>query len=290
MMTAIAHARDTSQGHRTRRTRLFQPSSIAECPNWRYLIAHHLAHEADDQFPEHPDPWINDTAELLYVGLHKVPDFTGTWRQRYIRDTLRLWQQGGLVVNVLECFLAGGFSLDEIVIRCSVERGPLEAYAAVLCDVGDDLRRRGWAGLRLNPISGGRGQVGAIATCLQSNFFFGAAECVAGVVDALCRVEGPTLADGLPPQGTLEFLREFGLRGGFARALLTRSKKNCQLMQQFEEAQSGVTPGMPMNPAAIDVGLQILRRVKITSALQKEIANLREFCRTGPQAAMHVDG
>ncbi len=69
----------------------------------------------------------------------------------------------------------------------------------------------------------------------------------------LCRVEGPTLADGLPPQGTLEFLREFGIRGGFARALLTRSKKNSELMQQFEEALSGVAPSTPMTLEAIDI-------------------------------------
>ncbi len=170
-MTTTAPQRDTAQAPYTRRTSLFRPTSIDECPNWRYLIAHHVANEAEDQPPQHPDPCINDTAELIYVGLHKVPDFTGTLRQWYIRDALMLWQHRPMVVKVLESYLAGGFTSDDIVSRCNIKRDMLEAYAAVLCDVDDHRRRQSWAGLQMNPLNRGRGQVGAIASVLQSTFF-----------------------------------------------------------------------------------------------------------------------
>lgn len=257
---------------------LFQPTTLEDCPNWRYLVAHQLAHEADAQLPLHPDPWIQDTAELLYVVRHKVPDFQGTWRQRHIRDALLLPQKGALIIQVLECRLAGEESLADVASKCTIDKNTLEAYSAVICDLSSQVRSQAWAGRQMNPLKLASGHAGLLARLLLNALLFGAVEGLDAAIDVVCGLDGPTLADGLPLQSSPEFPQEFDIRSGLAQALLPHNKKNFELVSRFEEVRNVAGEATSMSLESIDLGLQILRRATITQALQREISQLRVFC------------
>jgi len=258
------------------------PPSMEEYPNWRYLIAEQLAQQAEDQPPHHDDPWIQDTAELLHVNRHKIPDFAGTTRQRHIRDALLLPQQGALVIKVLECRLVAGPSLEELARHCHLSRGVLEAYAAALCDVDDHRRVQAWNRQQLNPSNYLRGPVGLVTTVLQRTLMFEAGAGVEAAVRVLCRLAGPTLAERLPPAEAPPFLEDFSRRATFAEVLLPRNKTNSRLLHRLEQTRQADAPGTLPSAKTIDIGLQILRRVKIPRALQRELERLRELCRWPP--------
>lgn len=274
--------------HGSNRVGLFgPPATVEQCPNWRCILANELAQHAKDHPPTHDDPWIEATAGLVYASLHGTQDeLVPTARQLHILQAFQLHRNGRLVTKVLECRLAGDESLDQIASRCNAHRDTIAAYAAILCDLSHHRRFQAWGTMQLNPINHTRRPVGPITTVLQSSFMFGGCEGLEEAVGVLCRLEGPTMADGLPAHDAPGFLKEFSRRSAFAQALLPRSKKNLELMYRFGEACRGEAPGAAMSAEAIDIGMEILRRVKIPEKLQEEIRQLREFCRLTDAASV----
>lgn len=261
---------------------LFGPHSPEQCPDWRCRIAEQVARQAidnhDDTPPTHEDGYIHDVARLIHAMRRKDQDFRPTLRQWHILQAFTLRKRGMLAVTVLETRLASRQSPEEIARTCSLDPQTIAAYAALLCDLSEPPRQHVWNRQRLMPSFEANKHVDAIDALLQRRLMLGGLEAVEQSIAVLCRLEGPTMAAGLPELNTRGFVQELIDRLDLAQVLLPRGKTAAGLMERLEIARRHRSDQSGMSDEAIDIGYQVLAKAKIPKPLQKEIDQLRAFC------------
>ena len=269
---------------------LFGPSSLQECPDWRYQTAAQIAQQAidndDHRPPTHADAWIQDAARIIHAALRNDPAFRPTVRQWHILEAFTLKKRGLLAVSVLEARLASRQRPEEIARLCSLQPETIAAYTALLCDLSEPCRWQTWGRQRLMPSLGANKHVAAIDALLQRTLMLGGLEALERSIAVLCRLEGPTLADGLPERTAAGFLQQWSLRLDVALAWLPMNRTNARLLDRLETARRNRPGNHRLGDEVIDVGCQVLAKAKIPKPLRKAIAQLHGFCQPPEAAAM----
>jgi hypothetical protein len=232
-----------------------------------------LLAEADEDLPHHDDPWINDLAQLCYLGRLRNKAFVQTPRHRAIRDAVLLKESGTLSAEVLEARLLAGLSLDWIADHSSIRLDVIAAYAAVFFDVSlpDPTQRWFQTGLLANLKPGNR-TIWELGAYLKKTGIMLGAAALEHSIGLLADLKGPTLADGLAEPDKADFADDVLARGSIAACLL-RSPRQLQRLQasllQFRQACDSSTP-----PDATAL-IELLRKVKITKSLKSQFQQLR---------------
>ena len=255
-----------------------QPAADLRAPdrrplNWRLITARRLLAEADEDLPHHDDPWINDLAQLCYLGRLRNQAFAPTARHRAIRDAVLLKESGTLSAEVLEARLLAGLSPAWIADHSSIRLDVIAAYGALFFDVSlpDATQRWFQTGLLANLKPGNR-TIWELGTYLKKTGIMLGAAALEHSIGLLAGLEGPTLADGLTEPGTVDFASDVLARGSIALCLL-RSPRQLQRLHacllQFRQACDSGTP-----PDATPV-IELFQRAKITKALKAQFQQLR---------------
>jgi hypothetical protein len=257
--------------------------------DWRLRYAYHLAEDANQLPIEHEDPWAQEAAQLIYAGFLGDRKYKPTLRQWHIRQALSLHNSGSLVETVLQARLLSQQTHGDIAAKCRIDLLTIEAYATLLFDVrGHDGVRR-WFQQQFSTPPRPKLMIWQIGMVPTSCGAFEGPVALEQYVAVLCRLDGPTMADGLPDRSSPRFLKELQLRQALADPLLPRSRPTAQLMERFEQAtRRDVRVGGPSDEA-IELGIEILRKARIPAALRKEIARFRENCTPRQQPSTVVE-
>ena len=246
--------------------------------DWRLRYAYHLAEDANQLPIEHEDPWAQEAAQLIYAGFLGDRAYKPTCRQWHIRQALSLHNSGSLVETVLQARLLSQQTHGDIAAKCRIDLLTIEAYATLLFDVrGHDGVRR-WFQQRLASSPRPNLTIWQIGMTLTSCGAFEGPEALEQYVAVLCRLEGPTMADGLPDRSSPRFPTELQLRQALADPLLRRSRPTAQLMERFEQATRRDVRVGGISDESVELGIEILQKAKISASLRKEITRLRENC------------
>jgi hypothetical protein len=240
--------------------------------NWRLLAARRLMAEADEDLPSHDDPWINDLAQLCYLG-HLRSKSPLSNRHRAIRDAVLLKESGSLAVEVLEARLLAGLAPAWIANHCAIQPDVIEAYAAIFFDVSLPNPKQRWlqTGLLANLKPDNR-TIWELGTYLKRTGIMLGAAVMEHSIRLLAQLDGPTLADGLAEPGTVEFESDVLTRGGIAACLLHSPRQAQRLhacLLQFRKACDG-----NVQPDATAL-VELFQKVKITKSLKAEFQQLR---------------
>ena len=249
------------------------PASDSRPLNWRLLAARELLAEADEELPRHADPWINDLAQLYYLGRLRNRSLVLTARHRSIRDAVLLQESGSLAAEVLEARLLAGLPPAWIAHHSSIRSDVIEAYTAIFFDVGLPSPKQRWlqTGLLANLKPGDR-TIWELGTYLKRTGIMLGAMAMEHSIRLLAELKGPTLADGIAAPGTTDFVSDVFARGSIAGCLI-RSPRQVQRLQvclcQFRQTCDTNTA-----PAATAL-IELFQKVKITKALKAEFQQLR---------------
>jgi hypothetical protein len=254
-------------------TDLRVPASDSRHLNWRLLAARQLLAEADEDLPTHDDRWINDLAQLCYLGRLRNKSLVLTARHRAIRDAVALKESRSLAAEVMEARLLAGLALAWIADHCSIRPDVIEAYTAIFFDVGLPNARQRWfqTGLVANLKSGNRA-IWELGVYLKRTGIMLGVAVMEHSIGVLAQLEGPTLADGLAEPRMREFASDVLTRGSIAACLL-RSPKQLQRLHacllQFRQACD--RKAEPDTAALVE----LFRKVKIGKSLKAQFQQLR---------------
>jgi hypothetical protein len=249
--------------------------------NWRLLATRQLLAEADEELPRHADPWINDLAQLCYLGRLRSKSFVPTSRHRAIRDAVLLKESGSLAAEVLEARLLAGLPPTWIAAHCPIRPDVIEAYTALHFDVSLPNPKQRWirTGLLANLKPGNR-TIWELGTYLKRTGIMLGAPAMEHSIRFLAELEGPTLADGLAEPGTPEFVSDVFARGSIA-ACLIRSPRQAERLEaclaQFRRACD--SSSIPPDATAL---VELFQKVKITKSQKAQFQQLR--CPPDPSA------
>ena len=195
-----------------------------------------------------------------------------------ICQALKLSQADTLQRHVLEARLLSQQTPLEISTRCAFPLLMVTAYSQLIFDVRSVAQKGIWL-LRSRCARKTLSKTGwFLALTLKQLGCFDGRDALEQHLDVLCRLNGPTMADGLPDRSSPRFPMEFQLRQALADPLLPRSQPVADLMHQFEQAAARDVQAGQTSEKSVDLGIEILRKAKIPAALRKEIARLRENC------------
>jgi hypothetical protein len=195
-----------------------------------------------------------------------------------IAAALELWQEDSLTKHLLEVRLLAQEQPQEIYERCHLSLGTICAYLMLLFDVRGRDRKGIWL---LHPLSVGTlagSEIGHFAFMLKQMACFETGEDLKDCIDVLCRIDGKTMADGLPARTEPAFVQELLIRQTLAEPLLPDTRSMKKLMQRFEEAVAGDLLCVRSSSESFDLGVEILCKAMIPAALRKEIQRERELC------------
>ena len=189
-----------------------------------------------------------------------------------------LWQEDSLAKHLLEARLLAQEDPEEIYARCHLSQLTICAYLMLLFDVRGRDRKGIWF---LHPLSIGKptgSPVWHFGFALKQFACFHISEDLNDHIDVLCRLDGKTMADGLPDRATAAFGQELAIRQTLAKPLLPNTRPMNELLQRLEEAAVSDLLAGRSSSESIDLAIEILRKAKIPVALRKEIRRVRELC------------
>jgi len=222
---------------------------------------------------------VQAAANVFACQLDGQGEFEPTPMNLAFGEALLLSQADTLERHVLEARLLVQEDLEEIAERSRLSLLTITAYAHLMFDVCGVDRKGIWLlqqGQFAGPIQ--NADIWMVGHTLKQIACINPSEAFETHVDVLCRLDGKTMADGLPDRATPEFARELGIRQALAQPLLPNTRPMRKLMQRFEEAAtSNLVAGRTSNEA-IDIAVEILSKAKIPVALRKEIRRVRELC------------
>ncbi len=250
--------------------------------NWRLRYAHHLATQTDERPLVHDDPWVQETANLFASSFDHGAAHIPTIVHLAIKEAFELSQTNSLQRHVLEARLLAQQTPGEIYQRCQFALLTITAYAKLHFDVRGHERMRVWFPQQFTSITTGNFKLWQIAVILKNTGAYSGPEALEGLIDVLCRLEGPTMADGLPDRSSPDFGEELLMRHSLADPLLPRNRVVQRLLERFTQAAvNDVRAGKPSGEA-VAAGIEILQKAKIPVALRKQIAKLRESLAPAP--------
>ena len=247
-------------------------------PNWRMHAAMQLTNDAHGQIPSHEDPWIDEAAKLAFYSLSGNRDWRPSGRQRRMVAAIKL--HGSLLVRaILQAHLLKGRTAEEIAQKSTLDQRTIAAYSALLYDVTEPERARLWYldWQDLTPQT--NTTIWKIARIILMGAFSGGPNGADDMVDILCDLNGPTMADGLPNHDAPKSQHLLMIRRAIAAQLLRPSKANDALVARFDQIRCGEPSGSPLSEAAFDISMQILQKAKVSVALRRKIKKIRRLFR-----------
>jgi hypothetical protein len=272
-----------------------QPTSLAhviptDCDpsrylDWRLRYAAHLIQNNSQSPITLKDPWVQAALDYLIADRSGWEDRKPNILDVAIAAAQELKQEGSLAKSLLEARLLSQEDPEEICDRCHLSKLTICAYLMLLFDVRGRDRKGIWL---LRPLSNGAATdsaIGQFGFALKHLACFKTSEDFEAHVDALCRLEGKTMADGLPDRATPGLIQELTLRLTLANSLLPDTGRTHSLLQRFDTAvMNDVKNGQPSDET-INLGIEILQKAKIGKSLRAEIEQLRRFCQPAEVAA-----
>jgi len=240
--------------------------------DWRLLTVNQLLAEAGEELPSHDDPWVNDLAQLCYLGRLKDKSLVLTARHRAIRNALRLKDKVSLITEVLEARLLAGLPSSWIATHSNIPLDTIAAYTALFFDVGLPNPTHRWFQGFLANLNTSNRTIWELGVYLKNTGILLGAVVMEHAICLLSNLNGPTLADGLATPGTPAFAIDVMTRGSIATCLL-RSPRQQQRLQtclmQFRQACDNKT-----EPEVTDL-FELFGKVKITKSLKAQFQQLR---------------
>lgn len=244
--------------------------------NWRFRYALYLVDHGGGPPITHEDPWIQAAIDFRLA-------HDARWENRELRPVdhaifhaSRLWQTDCLAKHLLEARLLAQQPPAEIAARCALPILTITAYAQLHFDVRGRDRRGIWM---LHPLSTGvfaNTRLWQFGWALKQMACFTTGEELEKRIKALCRLDGKTMAAGLPARTDPAFPAELTVRLALADLLLPATKSTEKLRSRLQEAAARDLQAGRSSQESVDLALQVLRRAKLPESLHKEIRSLRE--------------
>lgn len=254
------------------------PPDIDQFIDWRFRLAVQLVDEANGSPPCHEDVWVEETAWLLYASKTGDSDCQPTARQGHIREATSLRPSDSLEASVLEARLLAQQTPEEIAAKCNLPQPVIEAYTALFFDVRGLDRVRLWFKSAL-PFLGSRQSRGwQMGTFLKNLAVTNGSKALEEAIDLLCRLSGPTLAEGLPEPGTVDSVHELIMRTNLAFELLRNPNHLQQLQDGIDRYNLEFRSTGRVSKEATAMVVEILHKAKLSATLRKEIQRLRRHC------------
>ena len=246
--------------------------------DWRFRYAVHLVRNSSQRPITHEDPWVQEAINSCVACESGWEDREPTIVDQSIAAALELWQKDSLAKHLLEARLLAQENPQEIYERCHLSRLTIYAYLMLLFDVRGRERKGIWF---LHPRPTGKvesAEVWQFGFALKQMACFNPSEGLEAHIDVLCRLDGKTMADGIPDRGTPAFARELSIRQKLAAPLLPDTRPTKKLMDRLEEAAARDLLSGRTSSESIDLAIEILRKAKMPASLRKEIRQVRELC------------
>ncbi len=231
---------------------------------------------------------------MLYASKTGDSDCQPTARQGHIREATSLRPSDSLEASVLEARLLAQQTPEEIAAKCNLPQPVIEAYTALFFDVRGLDRVRLWFKSAL-PFLGSRQSRGwQMGTFLKNLAVTNGSKALEEAIDLLCRLSGPTLAEGLPEPGTVDSVHELIMRTNLAFELLRNPNHLQQLQDGIDRYNLEFRSTGRVSKEATAMVVEILHKAKLSATLRKEIQRLRRHCcyvedPTGRVGRQHVD-
>ena len=257
--------------------------------DWRLRYGGYLAQNTAKRPIQHADPWVSHVANLLAMHLDDRNGCRPTEVALAIKEAHGIRSSDTLVRQVLEARLLAQQTPSEIAGKCNLSQLTIAAFAALFFDVRGQRRTQVWfrtSILPQQPKPSLAWQLGSIVkTCIIGHGFEG----IEDRIGVLLGLGGTTLADELPDRWSPGFPKTLLIRQEFAGPLLPRGRKTAQLYERFQQAAAADIAAGRLSDEAVAAGIDILRRAKLPRALQKQLEQLRQHCRTGVEAAVTAE-
>jgi hypothetical protein len=257
--------------------------------DWRLRLGKHLAEQTDERPIKHDDPWVQEAVNFFITCRDHDDDHEPPLVHLAIAEAVGLSQADTLERHVLEARLLAQQTPDEIYRRCQFSLTTITAYAMLLFDVRGHERMRVWFRRRLATPPVGNLRLWQLTVILKNTGAFDGTDALEKLVDCLCRLEGPTLADGLPDRADPAIAEELLVRQKLAGPLLPRTRTMQKLMEQFGQAVENDLLAGRSSAEGFAAGIAILSKAKIPVALRKEIEKLRRHCSEASASTVNAE-
>ena len=235
--------------------------------NWRLRYANHLAEHTTARPIQHEDPWVQVAANTFACQFDGPVEPEPTPVNFAIAEALQLYQSDTLERHVLEARLLVQEEPEEIAQRSRLSLLTITAYAHLVFDVRGVDRKGKWFMQQLRiagPIQ--NADIATMGHALKQIACFNTSEDLEDHIDVLCRLDGKTMAEGLPDRVAPEYARELGARQALATPLLPTTGPVNRLLQQFEDAAQRDLLAGQTSSESVDLAIEILRKAKIPAA------------------------
>jgi hypothetical protein len=257
--------------------------------DWRCRYGYYLALNTAKRPIQHADPWVSHAANLLAVALKDRNGCRPTEVAHAIKDAGGICSSDTLVRQVLEARLLAQQSPSEIAGKCNLNQLTIEAYAALFFDVRGQRRTQVWFRTNFFALRPNNSLAWQLGSLVKSSIFTQGFAGIEDRIGVLLGLGGTTLADELPDRWSPSFPKTFRIRQEFAGPLLPRGRKTAQLYERFQQAAAADIAAGRLSDEAVAAGIDILRRAKLPRALQKQLEQLRQHCKTGAEAAVTAE-
>jgi hypothetical protein len=246
--------------------------------DWRYRYAVHLVQNSSQHPITHEDPWVQANIDYCLACDSNWEDRNPTIVDVAIGTALELWKGDSLAKHLLEARLLAQEQPQAIYGQCHLSLGTICSYLMLMFDVRGRDRKGIWF---LHPSSAGKiagSKVWHFGFALKQYACRQTTEDIEDHIEVLCRLDGPTMADGLPARTEPAFGQELLIRQTLAEPLLSDTRPVKKLMDRFQEAAIRDLQHGRSSSESFDLGVEILQKAKIPAALRKEIQRERELC------------
>jgi hypothetical protein len=246
--------------------------------NWRLRYALHLGRNGGQHFMTNTDPWVPAAIDFQVAHENDWENRKPTLVDHAIVEAFSIWQHDSLVKHVLEARLLNQQQPLEIFKRCHLARLTIFAYSNLLFDVCGVPRKGIWFLQQFRqsrPID--NVNIAMLGLTLKQMACFNTSEDLESRIDVLLRLDGNTLANGLPDRSAPEFARALGAREALANPLLPSTQQTKKLVQRYHTATARDVQSGRTSDEAIGIAVEILRKAKIPAALRDEIRRVRKL-------------
>ena len=245
--------------------------------DWRFRYAHHLAEHTEKRPIRHADVWVERVANFLATPQEGNVGRRSEDVEFALRDALEIYSSDSLVREVLEARLLAQQSPGYIAGKCKLDELAIEAYEAVFFNVRGNRRLQVWCRENGPSLPPGNSLVRQLGSVVKRAILTQGPLGINDRIGVLLELDGDTMADGLPEPASSEFPRTFYIRQEFARPLLPHSRTASRLYDRFRQVAAGHLAAGCTSYAVVSAGMEVLRMVRISLALQQELHRLRQY-------------
>ena len=244
--------------------------------DWRLRYASHLARHTRSRPIRHSDPWVETAANAFARQHDEQGPLEPIPANIAFSNALSIYRTDSLEHEILDARLVALQEPKEIAQRCRLSELDVTAYSQLAFDVRGADRKYVRPLIEVHIVHGHNPDVRRIGHILRGIALLDSSETLEATISALGRLDGKTMADGLPARTEPEFAHELAIRRTLAKPLLPNTRQINELMERFEEVAAADTNVGRTSGESVDLTIEILRKAKIPVALQKEIRREHE--------------